>query len=29
MYFGTDANNDNKSDTGAPTAVADVTIPCP
>ena len=29
MYFGTDANNDNKFDTGAPTAVADVTIPCP
>ena len=29
MYFGTDANNDNKFDVGAPTTYANITIPCP
>ena len=29
MYFGTDANNDNKFDAGAPTTYANITIPCP
>jgi hypothetical protein len=29
MAFGTDANNDNKFDTGAPIVFANVTIPCP
>jgi hypothetical protein len=29
MYFGTDANNDNKFDLGAPTTFANITIPCP
>jgi len=28
MYFGTDANNDNKFDVGAPTTYANITIPC-
>lgn len=29
MVFGTDANNDNKFDKGAPIVYANVTIPCP
>ena len=29
MYFGTDANNDNKFDVGAPTTYANITMPCP
>jgi hypothetical protein len=29
MYFGTDANNDNKFDVDAPTTYANITIPCP
>ena len=29
MYFGTDANNDNKFDIGAPMTYANVTVPCP
>src|SRR6476659_290666 len=29
MYFGTDADNDNKIDVGAPTTYANITIPCP
>lgn len=29
MYFGTDANNDNNFEPGAPTTYANVTIPCP
>jgi hypothetical protein len=29
MYFGTDDNNDNKFDFGAPTAYVDIRIPCP
>jgi len=29
MYFGTDANNDNKFDIGAPTTYANITMPCP
>lgn len=29
MYFGTDANNDNKFDVGTPTTYANITIPCP
>jgi hypothetical protein len=29
MYFGTDADNDNKFDVGAPTTYANITIPCP
>ena len=29
MYFGTDANNDNKFDIGAPTTYDNITIPCP
>ena len=29
MYFGTDADNDNKFDIGAPTIYANVTGPCP
>ena len=28
MYFGTDADNDNKFDVGAPTTYANITIPC-
>jgi len=28
MYFGADANNDNKFDVGAPTTYANITIPC-
>ena len=28
MYFGTDANNDNKFDVDAPTTYANITIPC-
>ena len=28
MYFGTDANNDNKFDVGASTTYANITIPC-
>ena len=29
MVFGTDANNDNKFDQGAPIVLANITIPCP
>jgi hypothetical protein len=29
MYFGTDSNNDNKFDPGAPTPYANITLPCP
>jgi hypothetical protein len=29
MYFGTDDNNDNKFDSGAPTTYVDIRIPCP
>ncbi len=29
MYFGTDANNDNKFDAGSPIIYANIEIPCP